>query len=66
MIELHPQIIRKEGKNEFVVLPYQEFEIVQEKLEDMEDLQDLRAAKEQEGAAPTISLEKAKKALGIM
>jgi hypothetical protein len=38
MIELHPQIIEKDGKKEFAVLPYDEFVKVQEELEDYEDL----------------------------
>ena len=30
---LHPQIIEKEGKKEFVVLPYEEFVQLQEEIE---------------------------------
>ncbi|MGH8613559.1 MAG: hypothetical protein ACREYF_16470 [Gammaproteobacteria bacterium] len=37
MIELHPQVIEKDGKKEFAVLPYDEFVRVQEELEDYED-----------------------------
>jgi len=42
---IHPQIIEKEGKKEFVVLPYDEFMAIQEALKDFEDLKDLREAK---------------------
>ncbi|MBM4165410.1 MAG: type II toxin-antitoxin system prevent-host-death family antitoxin [Ignavibacteria bacterium] len=65
MIELHPQIISKEGKNEFVVLPYQEFKKLQETLEDIEDLRDLRLAKQQEGFASTTTLEEVKRKFGL-
>ncbi len=43
---LHPQIIEKEGKKEFVILPYEEFIAIKEELENYEDLKDLREAKE--------------------
>ncbi len=52
---LHPQIIQKEGRSEFVVIPYQEYLDVQEALEDLHDLQALqeaRAAHEGETGIP--------------
>ena len=55
-MSIHPQVIEKEGKKEFVVLPYEEFLAIKEKLEDYEDLKDLREAKAAEGDAPTTSL----------
>lgn len=42
---LHPQIIEKDGKKEFVVLPYEEFIVIKDELENYEDLKDLRDAK---------------------
>ncbi len=65
MIALHPNILEQEGKKQFVVLPYNEFIILQEELADYEDLKDLRRAKDAEKDAPTISLEDAKSALGL-
>jgi len=53
---LHPQILEKEGKKEFVVLPYDEFVQLQEEIEAYEDLKDLRLAKEMEQHNPTVSL----------
>ena len=58
---LHPQILEKEGKKEFVVLPYEEFIQLQEEIEAYEDLKDLRLAKETEKHAPSVSLAAAKK-----
>ncbi|MDQ3742772.1 MAG: type II toxin-antitoxin system Phd/YefM family antitoxin [Acidobacteriota bacterium] len=54
--ELHPEILTKGGKKEFAVLPYEEFMALQEWLEDLEDLVDLRAAKDSEQNAPTMPL----------
>ncbi|RJP58605.1 MAG: type II toxin-antitoxin system Phd/YefM family antitoxin [Deltaproteobacteria bacterium] len=65
MIELHPQVIEKHGKKEFVILPYEDFLKIQEELESYNDLRMLREAKEKEGNAPTISLKEAKKELNI-
>ena len=55
-MSIHPQVIEKEGKKEFVVLPYEEFLAIKENLEDYEDLKDLREAKALEGDAPTTPL----------
>lgn len=60
MVKIHPQIIEKDGKKEFVVLPYEEFIRVQNELEDYEDLRLLRQAKNQEKDKPSHTLEEAK------
>ena len=62
---LHPQIIEKEGKKEFVILPYEEFVQLQEEIEDYKDLKDLRNAKEATGNASAVSLAEIKNELGI-
>ena len=53
---IHPQVIEKEGKKEFVILPYEEFLALRAKLEDYEDLKDLREAKAAEGDAASTPL----------
>ena len=65
MLELHPQILQKNGKNEFVVLPFEEFERLREMMEDYEDLRDLQEATAEERAAPTFSLEETRAKLGL-
>ncbi len=65
MLKLHPEILFKNGEKQFVVLPYEEFLAVQERLADAEDLLELRKAKRAEGAKPSISLAKAKRELGL-
>jgi hypothetical protein len=64
MIELHPEIIEKDGKKQFVVLTYEEFLAIEEALADAEDLTELRAAKKEEQDAPGIPLEKVVEELG--
>jgi hypothetical protein len=61
MIELHPEILEKNGQPEFAVLPYEEFKALKELLLDYEDLRDLRAAKSEEADAPTMSLQEVSK-----
>lgn len=65
VIELHPQILSRNGKEEFVVLPYEEFVALQELLGDVEDLLDLRQAKQEEANEPSISLAEVRRRLGL-
>jgi hypothetical protein len=65
MIKLHPEVLKKNGVNEFVILPYDEFVALQKLLADAQDLTDLREAVRVEGGAPTISLEELKTELGV-
>lgn len=65
MIELHPEILTKNGRKEFAVLPYEEYLAITEALADYEDLQELRAAKAEEGSAATMSLKEAGKRYGV-
>ena len=54
---LSPQVIEKEGKTEFVVIPYQEFILIKQSLEDYEDLCLLRKEKLSAIGEPTRSLD---------
>lgn len=65
MLKLHPEILVKNGKKEFVVLPYEEFLAMQERLVDAEDLLELRKAKRAEGSKRSIALAKVKEELGL-
>ena len=65
MLKLHPEILMKNGKKEFVVLPYEEFMALQEQLSDAQDLMELRKAKRAEGKKKGISLSDVKRDLGI-
>lgn len=56
-MSIHPQIIEKEGRKEFVVLPYEEFLQIQEALEDLADIQLLREERTSSASEPTKSLD---------
>ena len=63
MIELHPEIVEKDGKKQFVILRYEEFMAIQQALVDADDLAALRDAKKNEHDAPTIPLDQVVKEL---
>lgn len=65
MITLHPNILERDGKKAFAVLPYEEFQKVREALDDYEDLKDLRTAKSEEGDAPVSPLSAVREELNI-
>jgi len=64
-MKIHTQIIEKEGKKEFVVIPIKEFKIIEEMVEDYEDLRDLREAKESSKGEKAIPLKKVIKSLKL-
>ncbi len=57
------QIITKNGKKEFAIIPYADFLRMREELEDYEDLRCLREAKKAEKKAPTVGLSALKRSL---
>ena len=65
MLTLHPNILEKDGKKAFAVLPYEEFQNVQEELDQYQDLKDLRSAKAREANAPVESLSSVRNTLKI-
>jgi len=64
-MRLHPQIIEKEGRKEFVILPYEEFLQIQEALGDFEDLRELRKEREEAMDTPSRSFREIGKELGF-
>jgi hypothetical protein len=64
MIKLHPNYIKKNGK-EYAVLPFEEFVQLQEELENYYDLVSLRNATTKEKNSPTVRFEDVKKQFGI-
>ncbi|MCK4620205.1 MAG: hypothetical protein KAT52_09685 [Desulfobacterales bacterium] len=65
MISIRPQVLEKNGKKEFVILPYEDFLKLREELACYDDLRILREAKKEEHNAPSVSFEEAKKILNI-
>jgi len=64
-MKLHPQILEKKGKREFVVLPFEEYETLTRLVEDYEDLKDLREAKSKSQDQKPVPLEKVIQDLGL-
>ena len=64
-MKLHPEILVKNGKKEFVILTYEEFLAIQERLADAEDVLELREAKRLEEKKPSIPLAEVKRKLGL-
>ena len=62
---LHPKIIEKNSKKEFVVLPYEEWLELQSVLEDAQDLLDLRQAKQDENSNPSRLIEEVKQRFNV-
>jgi len=60
-MDLKPQVIKKDGKEEYVVLPYDEFLKIEQILEDYEDLIDLRKAKAETINEPSIPFNEVEK-----
>lgn len=65
MVDIHPNILERDGQKAFVILPYEEFLMMEEELQQFEDLKQLREAKTTEAESPTISLDAVKKELGL-
>lgn len=64
-LKLHPEVLVRNGEKQFVVLPYEEFLAIKERLEDAQDLLELRRAKRAEQGKRSLSLNKVKRALGL-
>jgi len=64
-MKLHPQVLEKKGKREFVVLPFEEYEVLTSLVEDYEDLKDLREAKSKSQGQKPVPLEKVMQDLGL-
>ena len=65
MVTIHPNILERDGRKAFVVLPYEEFVMMEEELQEYEDLKELRAAKSDEANEPSVRLHDVKKELGL-
>ena len=65
-MKITPQVIRKDGRSEFVVLPYDEYEAIRERLADADDLLELRKAKRQDDPTKAgLTLKQLKSRLGF-
>ena len=65
MISPNIHVLEKNGKKEFIILPYEDYLAIREELACYEDLRLLREAKERENDMPSVSLAEAKRMLDI-
>ena len=65
MLSLHPNVLEKNGVKEFAVLPFDEYLVLKEELQNYEDLKNLKEAKFREENCEGISLSDAKKEWGL-
>ena len=63
MTVLHPQILERDGKPSFVVLPYEEFEALKEELDDLRDGRAIRNAAAADKGKKRVSLAEARAGL---
>jgi len=62
---MNPEIWSRGGKKEFVILPYDEYRALCERLEDAEDFRLLEESKKRQANAPTLSHEEVMRRLGM-
>jgi PHD/YefM family antitoxin component YafN of YafNO toxin-antitoxin module len=65
VLKLHPSVIRKNGRKEFVVFPYDEFEQLEEVLQDAYGIRRLRQARKADKGKTSLSVAQVKKQLGL-
>lgn len=65
MMNLHTEILKRDGKKQFAVLPYEEFEKLRQMAEDYDDLNALRNAKKSDSKKKGFSTKEARKSLGL-
>ena len=65
MPRLRTQILHQNGKPQFAVIPYADFLVIQDELEDAACLRILRKAKASEGKSTTSPLSAVKARLGL-
>ncbi len=51
MLTIHPNILERDGKKAFAVLPYEEFVMIEEELQEYEDLKELGMQKPRKQAS---------------
>ena len=60
-----PQILEREGKPAFAVLPFEQYEAMRERLADLEDLAALREAEQTDADSPGRPLQDVLRDLGL-
>jgi len=64
-VQLHPEFLTKDGKREFAVLSYKEFLALEEWLEDVLDLLEIRDERGADSKLANVTLDEVEKEFGI-
>jgi hypothetical protein len=64
-IQLHPEFLTRDGRREFAVLRYEEFIELEEWLQDVSDLLEIRDARNEIPEEPNVRLEDVEKEFGL-
>ena len=65
MLKTRYDVLTRNGKEKFVVIPMTEYEALLDRLEDAQDLRDLQEARKRNAGKPGISHEQMLKELGL-
>jgi PHD/YefM family antitoxin component YafN of YafNO toxin-antitoxin module len=63
LTKLHPQILKRDGKPSFVVLPYEEFLALSDELADLRDSRAIRDAAKADAGKKRLTVEETRAAL---
>ena len=66
MVKLHPSVLERDGKKAFVVLPYEEFVMLEEEIESFEDLKDVAGREVGRGRRPDQPVIGGKEGIGTL
>ncbi len=64
-VQLHPEFLTKDGKREFAVLSYKEFLALEEWVEDVHDLLEIRDERGADSELASVTLDEVEKEFGI-
>lgn len=65
MLKTKYDVLTRNGKEKFVVVPLKDFEAMRERLEDEADFRAIEESKKRNAGAPTYTLEQVKRELGL-
>ena len=65
MIQIQPKFLKKDDKDEFAILSIEDYDLLIKYIEELEDLVELRKAKEESRGSETYTISEVRKILGV-
>ena len=65
MIQIQPKFLKKDDKDEFAILSIEDYNLLIKYIEELEDLVELRKAKEESRESETYTISEVRKILGV-